>query len=1140
MSNAMPLLKTRRFLPLFMTQLLGALNDNLFKNALVMLITYRLAMQLHLDARLMVTAAAGIFIVPFLLFSATAGQMADRLEKARMVKWVKSAEVLVMGLGGLGFILEDPWLLMAVLFLMGTQSAFFGPLKYAILPDHLDEKELIAGNALVEAGTFLAILIGTLAGGLLILGASGPMIVTASVMVLALLGWFCSLFIPRASIADQDLIIRLNFVAETYELMKLSTRNPDLRTAIIGISWFWFVGAVFLAQFPTLSKEVIGGDEEVVTLFLTTFSIGIGIGSMLCSKLLKGTISTRYAPIGALGLTLFPLDLYLTTKGLPAPSDSMMSAAQFIAIPANQRILLDLLMLSVAGGLYIVPFYTILQSRSDPANRSRVIAGNNIFNALFMVASTLFSMALLSLEVSIPGLLLSVGILNLAMMVVLFLPPRGRRIKGLTKWLLELFYRVEVRGLENHTKLGERAVIIANHSSLLDGILLAVFLPREPVFAIDTRMTQTWWVKPFIRLIKFFPMDPTSPLSIRGLTRHVQTGQHCVIFPEGRLTSTGALMKIYEGPGVVADRSDSMILPVRMDGPQYTPFATRLKGVVRQRWRTKITLTMLPPETLDLPESLKGRRRRAKIGLKLYDKLTEAMFRGGDSHRTLFQALLEARHIHGGNRVVLEDALRGTLTYDRLIAGSLALAAKLHRRTEPGEHVGVLLPNVNGFPALFFGLQSIGRIPALLNHTAGLKNLRSACTTATLKTIITSRRFIELGGLEEVASGLAESVDLLYLEDLRPEITTLDRLRALWRAKRMKHPPSESAGDPENPAVILFTSGSEGAPKGVVLSHVNLVGNCVQLSARIDYNPTDILFNALPLFHAFGLTGGLLLPLLNGIRVFLYPSPLHYRIVPEMVYDSGATILLGTDTFLAGYGRVAHPYDFHTLRYAFAGAEKVKQSTRNKWFELFGVRILEGYGATETAPVLSMNTPMHNQSGSVGRLLPGIEYRLEPVPGIDQGGRLHVSGPNIMKGYLRADRPGVLEPLEDGWYDTGDLVTVDENGYVTIQGRAKRFAKIAGEMVSLTSVEEFVSGIWPDHPHAVISIPDPRKGEQLVLVTERPDSKRRALQQAAKGAGLTELMVPRTVLCVKAVPVLGTGKTNYGGVQDLVAEHFSP
>jgi acyl-[acyl-carrier-protein]-phospholipid O-acyltransferase/long-chain-fatty-acid--[acyl-carrier-protein] ligase len=343
---------------------------------------------------------------------------------------------------------------------------------------------------------------------------------------------------------------------------------------------------------------------------------------------------------------------------------------------------------------------------------------------------------------------------------------------------------------------------------------------------------------------------------------------------------------------------------------------------------------------------------------------------------------------------------------------------------------------------------------------------------------------------------------------------------------------------------VLFTSGSEGTPKGVVLSHANLLANRYQISARVDFNPTDIVFNALPVFHSFGLTGGTLLPILSGVKTFLYPSPLHFRIVPALVYDTNATIMFGTDTFLAGYARVAHPYDFYSVRYVFAGAEKIREETRRIWADKFGLRILEGYGATETSPILSTNTPIHFKAGTVGRFLPGIEHRLEPVAGIDEGGKLLVSGANVMLGYLRAEKSGVLEPPIDGRYDTGDIVSVDAEGFVTIQGRVKRFAKIAGEMVSLSAIEGYANAVWPGHMHVVVAIPDARKGEQLVLVTDKPDAHRDDFLTYAKGQGIAELMVPKTIHTFEEIPVLSSGKVNYpeimASLQSLSTTFCSP
>ena len=1131
--NQYHLFQTPRFLPLFVTQFLGALNDNLFKNALVILILYRVANAAGLDGQILVTVAAGAFILPFFLFSATAGQLADKFEKSRLIRIIKLAEILIMGLAVAGFLWGDPYLMLAVLFLMGTQSTFFGPLKYAILPDHLHEDELISGNALIEAGTFLAILIGTILGGVMILTENGISLVSTSIVVLAVCGWLSSFFIPRAEPPSPDLKLNPNVLAETWNIIRAATSRRDIRLTILGISWFWLVGATFLTQFPGLAKNVIGADEHVVTLFLATFSIGIGLGSLLCNKLLAGEITAKYVPFGALGMTLFTLDLFFATSGLVPTPGELQGIAAFLSRPAAWRILADLTAISVCGGIFIVPLYAILQWRSEAAQRARTVAANNIVNALFMVVGAAGATLMLLAEMSVPDIFLVVASFNgvVAIYVCGLLP--DAIVKAALAAVLRILYRVKVRGTDNLKKAGKRAVIVANHVSFLDGVLLGAFLPTKPTFAVYTRIARQWWLKPFFAVVDVFRMDPTNPMAIKSLIKEIQRDRHCVIFPEGRLTVTGSLMKIYEGPGMIADKADAMLVPVRIDGAQYTPFS-RLRGKVRLRWFPKITITILEPRRFELPKDVVGRARRQLAGLMLYDVMSEMIFETCDYRRTLFEALLDARAIHGGNHPILEDVERKPMSYDGLVLGSFVLGRKIARMTKAKEYVGLMLPNSVGAVVAFFALQATGRVPAMLNYSTGSKNMVSALVAAEIKTILTSRRFVEMAKFDDVIETLAVHARIIYLEDLREDVSIVDKVVSFFArlAPRLAHRRANAKWD--DPAVVLFTSGSEGTPKGVVLSHGNLLANRHQLAAVIDFNPTDIVFNALPMFHSFGLTAGTLLPMLSGVKTFVYPSPLHYRIVPALVYDTNATIMFGTDTFLMGYAQVAHPYDFYSVRYIFAGAEKVKAETKRIWADNFGLRILEGYGATETSPVISTNTPMHFKAGTVGRFMPGMTYELEPVPGIEQGGRLTVSGPNVMLGYLREENPGVLEEPENGRYDTGDIVSIDDHGFVTIQGRVKRFAKIAGEMISLSAVESYVNAVWSEHVHAVVSIPDPRRGEQLVLVTEKADASREPLLAYAKDQGIAEIMVPKTIRMVDKMPVLGTGKLDYVGVKNLV------
>ena len=716
-----------------------------------------------------------------------------------------------------------------------------------------------------------------------------------------------------------------------------------------------------------------------------------------------------------------------------------------------------------------------------------------------------------------------------------------RLFKPLIGWLLTRLYRVEVNGLEHYYSAGERVVIVANHTSYLDAVLLATFLPDDLTFAINTRVADKWWLRLVLGFVDFFTLDPTNPLSVKALIRYLGQDRKVVIFPEGRITVTGSLMKIYQGPGLIADRSRAAVLPVRIAGAQYTPFS-RLRGRVRLRWFPAISLTLLPPRHLVVADGLKGRARRQQAGRALADMMTEMIFTTTDYHKSLFQSLLDARRVHGGRHVISEDIEFKPLHYNQLIARVFILGDLIAEETRRGEYVGVLLPSVVNTLVTFFALHLHGRVPVMMNYSTGIPAMVSAVKTAQVRILYTSRQFIEAAKMQPAIEQLQQHVRIVYLEDLRERIGLYRKLRGLAAslAPAIGYKRRCAAVDPDAPAVVLFTSGTESMPKGVVLSHSNLLANQAQISSRMDFHAQDAVLNALPLFHSFGLTAGSLLPLLSGIKVFLYPSPLHYRIVPEIVYEVNATIFFGTNTFLAGYARFAHPYDFYSVRYVFAGAERLQEQTRQTWSEKFGIRIIEGYGATETSPVLATNTPMEYRAGSVGRFLPGIEYYLEPVTGIEAGGQLCVRGPNVMLGYLMADNPGEIKPPATshgpGWYDTGDIVSIDGDGFVWIRGRAKRFAKVGGEMISLAAVEELAGHVWPRPHHAVVSVPDERKGEQLIMLTEQRDADRHELLAAARARGMSELHVPRRIIHTKAIPLLGTGKVNYPQAQRLVQQ----
>ena len=1131
-SPLVQLLTTRRFAPLFVTQFLGAFNDNLLKSALAIMVTYRLAAQSGLDASALVMLAGALFIAPFFLFSGASGTLSDRFDKALIARWVKIAEIGIMGIGAWGLWQGSIAFLLAALFCLGTHSTVFGPIKYALLPQHLHEDELVAGNALIEAGTFLAILLGTILGGSIALFSNGALIVGGFGLVSALSGWVAARQIPTAPPASGAAAPRPRLVHDTIEVVSHVTSRPVLLLPILAVSWFWLFGATVVSGLPVFAKDVLFANEQVVTMMLALFAVGVGVGSVLAEKLLHGEVSARYVPWAAAAMAYFAIDLHQASTGIHASAE-LAAVAEFLGRSGSWRIIADLIGVAMAGGLFTVPLYAILQHESDPSHRARVIAANNIINALAMSVAAVGAAFLLARGMTMGELFGLCGLMTIPVAIVAAWVVRRSLVKGLVRRVLRVLYRVRVEGIEHARAAMPHAVIAANHASFLDGLLLGAFLPGDPIFAIDTFIAKQWWAQPFLAVVNAFPVDPTNPLSIRAMIRAVEAGSACIIFPEGRITTTGALMKVYEGPAVIAERTKAALVPVRIEGVEFTPFS-RLAGKVRRRLFPRIHIRILPARRLVSPEGVTGRARRAALRRALRDEMVQTMFGTARIETTLFDALLEARRQHGGGHPIADDIEFRPMTYRDLVTASFALGGVLAKRTKPGERVGVLLPTSRAAVVTFFALQAESRVPAMLNFSTGPAAAQSACQAAEIRLVITARRFVEKAKLEAMIAALQSQVDVLYLEDVRHEIGPRAKIGALVRSLVAR--PHHDRARANEPAVVLFTSGSEGTPKGVVLSHRNLLANRHQLGCVVDFSPKDIVFNALPVFHSFGLTGGLLLPLLAGVRVFLYPSPLHYRTVPELAYGVNATILFGTDTFLAGYARVADSYDFYSVRYVFAGAERVKAETRRVWFEKFGIRILEGYGTTETAPALAVNTPMHFKAGTVGRLLPGIEYRLDPVEGISEGGRLFVRGPNVMSGYLRAEKPGVLDAPPNGWYDTGDIVHVDTEGFLTIKGRAKRFAKVAGEMVPLGAVEDFVARVWPTATHAVVAVPDAKRGEQLVLITEYAQANRPSLASAARDAGIPEIFVPRSIVPVAKVPILGTGKVDYVSASKLALE----
>lgn len=687
-------------------------------------------------------------------------------------------------------------------------------------------------------------------------------------------------------------------------------------------------------------------------------------------------------------------------------------------------------------------------------------------------------------------------------------------------------------------------LLVPNHVSWFDWLFMLASVDSGWRFVVSSVTAQTSWLHRLTMLNRLtFPVDPTSPYAAKQMAGHLQQGGRLILFAEGRLSRTGVLMKLYEGTGFLLHRTQARVITGYLRGASRLPFSP---NPGRKKWFPRVTAHFSEVLTPPACEHMSTAQARARLTNWLHDRMVAQQFEVESTlgPKSILTAIVETAR-QQPRKLVLEDATRRTLTYRRLLVGAEVLARRWQTLlSADGERVGVLLPNVSATPVVLLSLWSINRVPAILNYTLGPAGMLACVQLAGLRQVITSRAFVERAGLK--LDPLAEAgVRLVYLEDVRATVSGRMRLAALLRVSvsprcvlRRSNAQAGSGLEAERTAVVLFTSGSEGSPKGVELSHANLLANIRQMLAVSDMTDTDRLFNCLPLFHSFGLTVGTLLPLVRGLYVFLYLTPLHYRIVPTAFYDRDCTVLLSTNTFLNGYARKAHPYDFRSLRCLFAGAEKLQQATAALWSQRFGVRILEGYGATECAPSVSVNTPLFQRPGSVGRLLPGMEYKLEPVEDMGEGGRLYVRGPNVMRGYLNPDADAKFKAL-GGWYDTGDIACVDADGYLHILGRLKRFAKVSGEMVSLTAVEDALAGAFPQFglrcQVAILTRPDEAKGEALIAVTNEPRLQLGALREVIRSKGLSNLCAPREIRHVKEIPKLGTGKANHRELAQMIA-----
>jgi len=917
------------YFPIVLTAALGALNDNLVKAAIIVFA----ALSVPADQAASVGLLAGaLLMVPFVLFSGWAGILADRFEKARMIRIVKWSELGLACLATGAMLSGSLPAMLVMVFLMGTQSAFFGPLKLGWLPERLRADQLVAANSYLDTATFLTILGGTVAGGLLA-GAETLIWVGVAAIAIALAGVGTARMLPIETAAAPDLVIPTNPLAGSLTVLKALFRDRIAGRAALLNAWFWAAGSIYLATLPAYLRLRLGGDETLLTSVMAIFALGIGAGAFTATRKLRGRIGAGLLLSSALPITAAAFGLFAGFDAL-APDTGI---AGLFATPEGIFVVICLFLVAFGGGMFAIPLKALIQSRADKAERAQVMAGFNMLSSMSIVAASILMSLGVAAGLDLSHIFLAVAVSAIAATAasIAFFPRAA--LQSLGRMILKTWFRVEIEGAEHLATKGP-VVFVSNHVSFADGPLLFSLIEREVAIAVDSSWAKGVILSRIANTIRIAALDPQRPMAAKGLAGEIRNGGSALIFPEGRISTHGALMKVYQGTAWLIDAAHAPVVSINIEGLESSRVTRSIPGMARRLF-PKVRIRVSAPVRLEVSPELRGRARRAQTTRALQDILESGRFGALSRAASVPAAFHLAMQGLDPRTTAIVDPLGTSLTRRKLAIGAAAFSAVLQGKTDPAEHVGVLLPGVAAAPVVLMGLWRCGRIAAILNPTLGASAMLSAIDTAGIRRIITSPEFVRKAGITEVVARLQESgLEILWTDALKAEIGLIQKLRAMRAARRA----SDVCLSSDDPAVVLFTSGTEGAPKGVVLTHGNLVANIAQLRARTDIGPSDRVLSALPLFHSFGLTAGVLLPLMAGAPVMIYPSPLHYRIIPEMAYAHRATLIFGTDTFLNGWGRRASPYDFSSARAAIAGAEPVKEATRMLWSERFGVRILEG------------------------------------------------------------------------------------------------------------------------------------------------------------------------------------------------------
>jgi acyl-[acyl-carrier-protein]-phospholipid O-acyltransferase / long-chain-fatty-acid--[acyl-carrier-protein] ligase len=1113
------LLKNGGFQGFLWTQFLGALNDNLYK----MIVSMRAVHVAASTGTEYVAIALAVFVIPFFLFSGYSGQLADRLSKRSVLIGVKIFEIGVM-IGGIAvfFSTRIEWMLV-ILFLMALHSTIFSPAKYGIVPEMLPDKDLSRANALLEMTTFVAIVMGTSLGALLFnTWKATPWKMGVVMLGVAVAGFLTSLRIPKVKPSGATTPFNFNPFGEVLTGTRHLLKDRPLWLTVIAISYFWFLGALFQSDLLMMGAETMHLDDLNVGLMVTSLAIGIGFGSMLAGRLSGDKVEIGLVPLGSIFMGL---------------------SAIFVSRAAHSFTLevIALVLLGVSSGLFIVPLNAYLQQRSENEEKGRMIATNNFYNTLgLLLASAVLWGLHDKLHIAPEKLILWCGLVTLAATVYLVRVVPEFLMRFILWMTMHTIYRMKIIGRENIPLRGG-ALLVSNHVTHLDGFFIAACMQRFVRFMVWKVFCDMKVVGALLRFSKAIPAGTTGPrdvvASIRAAREQLKAGHVVCIFSEGSISRTGNLLPFKRGMEKIVDGLDVPIIPVHLDGLWGSVFSFE-GGRFFWKWPKRFPFPMTVSFGKAMPSDSDAHQVRQAIARLASDAVMDRKSKNDLLHLRFIRAARK-----NWSRFAMADSTGRELTYGRALTASVMVSKWAKKLGE--EKVGVLLPSSCGGALANIGLTMAGIVPVNLNFTAGPEAMASAIEQCRIKTIVTSKVFLE-------KAGLATMPGMVYIEDIfaggrKTSAFLMARLAPKWMLA--------SKADPDSLATIIFSSGSTGTPKGVMLSHYNIISNIEAMVQVFWLTPEDRIVGVLPFFHSFGFTVTIWLPLISGSGVAYHANPTDAKVIGEIVQKYDGTLLLSTPTFCVGYARKCTREQFSTLRYVLVGAEKLRDSVRKTFEDAFGLELLEGYGCTEMSPVVAVNAPGYEagkdsqvgtKAGTVGHPLPGVAVKVvDPETlaelGGNQEGLLLVRGANRMLGYL--GQPELTEAAlcselpeaasNNSWYRTGDLAVIDDEGFIRITDRLSRFSKIGGEMVPHLKIEEAVHELFDDFPCAVTGIPDERRGERLALLFTREDAEPADVWRRLSETDLPKLWVPKreNIYRVESLPTLGTGKADLRGIR---------